>query len=186
MKENLLRQATFKHEKILLEAAPRRTTVHKVRVPDLKFTAAGSNKTVELRKIRQPAVLFISHRENSRLAAELNWELVQPYLGGTIPFFTANIILLNEFPGFMHPVVRREMRKSYNDITRDYIKDRRLAEQVVHLLPDWKAESLAAFHIAQHRPMLASIILSPAGNVQHVIQSAAPLEIIRQELSAFI
>lgn len=186
LKANLLRQATFKHDKILLEAAPRRTSVSNVRVPDLKFTAAGSKKVVELRKIHQPAVLFISHRENAAVAADINWQLIQPYLNSHLPFFTANIILLNEFPPFTHPMVRRELRKSYRDILRDYVKDRQLAEKIVHLLPDWKGESLDAFHIAQHRPLLATVVVSPEGNIQRIIQSIKPLTAIRKELADYL
>lgn len=182
LKANLLRQANFKHEKIQLEKASKRTTVQKFHVPNLKFTAAGSNKIIELRKIQQSSVLFISHRENAKAAADLNWRLIKPYLNEHIPFFTANIILLNEFPAFTHPMVKRELRKSYNDIVKDYVKDRKLAEQIVHLLPDWKGASLKGFHIAGLRPVLASVILTPTGTVQNVIYSMNPLDAIRADL----
>ena len=183
LKANLLRQANFKHEKIQLEKASKRTSVQKFRTPNLKFIAAGSNKLVELRKIHQTSVIFISHRENAKEAADLNWQLLQPHLlAKRIPFFTANIIILNEFPAFTHAMVKRELRKSYNDIVKDYIKDRNLAEKIVHLLPDWKGASLDGFHIAQRRPVLASVILNPFGNVQNVIYSANPLAAIRNEL----
>jgi hypothetical protein len=186
LKANLLRQATFKHEEILLESSPRRTKIQKLRVPDLAFTSIGSNKTIELRTIHQPAVLFISHRENATEAAALNWQLVQPYIGRQTPFFTANIIILNEFPGFTHPMVKRELRKAYNDIINDYVKDRQLAENIVHLLPDWKASVLEGFHISQRRPVMASVILTPYGNVQRVIENNDPLAMIKHELDLLI
>ncbi|MEE4193690.1 MAG: hypothetical protein V2J07_00695 [Anaerolineae bacterium] len=182
-KANLLRQATFKHDKIQVESNSKRTRVQKFRIPDLDFIAAGSNKVINLRKIRQPAVLFISHRENAKEAAALNWQLIQPYIGSHLPFFTANIIVLNEFPPFLHPVVRRELLKAYKDIIKDYVKDSRLAEKIVHLLPDWRGASLDSFHIANRRPTLAAVILTPDGTVQNVIYDASPLAAIQQELT---
>ncbi len=182
-KANLLRQATFKHDKIQVESNSKRTSVQKFRIPDLDFIAAGSNKIINLRKIRQPAVLFISHRENAKEAAALNWQLIQPYIGSHLPFFTANIIVLNEFPSFLQPVVRRELLKAYKDIIKDYVKDSRLAEKIVHLLPDWRGESLGGFHIANRRPTLAAVILTPQGTVQNVIYDASPLAAIQHELA---
>ena len=181
LKANLLRQANFKHEKILLESVQRRTTARKQRIPDLKFTAVGSNKTIELRKLPKPAVLFISHRENAEQAAALNWELIKPY-DRSLPIFTANIILLNEFPAITHPMVKRQLNKAYHDIIKDYVKDASLAEQIVHLLPDWKAASVDSFHLAQRRPILVAVVMTQYGEIQRVIESVDPLPLIRQEL----
>lgn len=152
----------------------------------MQFTIIGSEKKINLKNLNIPAVLFISHKENVEEAAQLNSSLILKFYPNPMPIFTGNIILLKEVPAFARPIVRRELKKAYQIIIRDWLKDPALAEQWIHILPDWENKSIDSFHLANHRPLLSSVVLAPGGKLQAVIKSEDPMEDILQQLTHWI
>jgi hypothetical protein len=175
MKTNLLRQAGLKGQDFLQE---RRASPHDRSgkwIPALRFTAVGSGQVIDLRTLHQPAVLFISHKENTEITAEWNSRLLGMFYPNPLPFFTANVILLDDIPLFAQPFVRRELRKVYDTIIDRWLQDAELAARWIHILPDWDAESIHTFQLSPSRPILAAVVLSPQGRMEAVIESTDPL-----------
>ena len=185
MKNNLMRQAAFKGKEYL--AGRRSQKINQPRqILPLRLTAIGSGKVVDLRELRQPAVLFISHKENAMAAAELNRSLLFHYLPDPLPIFTANIVLLNDVPVFAHGAARRELLKAYETVKNQWLNGIPNAAQIINLLPDWNADTVASLHLSNHRPMLASVILSAHGSLECVLETVTPLpEILAHLRQAF-
>ena len=186
MKNSILRQAAFKGKNLLPDHILRHAKKGSRWIPSLQFNIIGSGKSINLRNLNIPAVLFISHKENAEEAAQLNSKLILKFYPGHMPIFTGNIILLEEIPSFARSIVRRELKKAYETIIRDWLKDPALAEQWIHILPDWENKSIDSFHLANHRPLLSSVVLAPGGKLQAVIKSEDPIEAILQQLSPWI
>lgn len=186
MKTNILRQAAFKGKNLLPDHVLRHTNKGTRRIPSLQFNSIGSGKSINLRNLNIPAVLFISHKENAEEAAHLNSKLILKFFPNHMPIFTGNIILLGEIPSFARSIARRELKKAYETIIRDWLKDPALAEQWIHILPDWENKSIDSFHLANHRPLLSSVVLAPGGRLQTVNKSEDPVEDILQQLSPWI
>ena len=186
IKTNILRQAAFKGKSLLPDHILRHTKKGPRWIPSLQFNSIGSGKSVNVRNLNIPAVLFISHKENAEEAAQLNSKLILKFFPNHMPIFTGNIILLGEIPSFARSIVRRELKKAYETIIRDWLKDRSLAEQWIHILPDWENKSIDAFHLANHRPEFSSVVLAPGGKLQAVIKSEEPVEDILHQLTRWI
>lgn len=186
MKNNLMRQAAFKGKEYLAGRRSRKINQPRQVLP-LRLTSIGTGRVVDLRELRQPAVLFISHKENAMAAAELNRSLLFHFLPDPLPIFTANIILLNDVPVLAHAAARRELLKAYETVKNQWLKGVPNAAEIINLLPDWNAETVASLHLSNRRPMLASVILSAHGSLECVLETATPLpEILahlRQNLS---
>lgn len=186
MKNSILRQAAFKGKSLLPDPILRHTNKGTRRIPSLQFNIIGSGKSINLRNLNIPAVLFISHKENAEEAAQLNSILILKFFPNHMPIFTGNIILLGEIPSFARSIARHELKKAYKNIIRDWLKDPVLAEQWIHILPDWENKSIDSFHLVNHRPLLTSVVLAPGGKLQAVIKSEDPLEDILQQLAPWI
>lgn len=186
MKNNLLRQAELKGRDFLPDRLKKQREQTGTWIPALRFTAVGSGQTFDLRTLQQPAVLFISHKENAEIAAEWNSQLLGLYYPNQLPLFTANIILLDEIPLLAHPIVRRELRKAYDTIVDRWLKDPEVAARWIHILPDWDADSVHALHLPQRRPILAAVILSPQGRLTATVESPEPLPEIREILNTWV
>jgi len=186
MKNSIMRQAAFKGKSLLPDPILRHTNKGSHRIPSLQFTIIGSGKSINLRNLNIPAVLFISHKENAEEAAQLNSNLILKFFPNRMPIFTGNIILLREIPSFARSIARHELKKAYKTIIRDWLKDPALAEQWVHILPDWENKSIDSFHLAIHRPFLTTVVLAPDGKFQAVIKNEDPVEDILQQLAPWI
>ena len=183
IKQNLLHQASLKGKSLL--SAPRRAhqKIYSRWVPPVQLEVIGNESTINLKNLTIPAVLFISHKENAELAAEYNKQLIERFFPEEMPFYTGNIILLEEIPSFARSIVRRELKKTYNTILRDWLKDPKLGQKWVHILPDWENQTIESFHLSEQRPLLSSIVLAPGGKIQAVINNPEPLEDIFLSLS---
>ena len=186
MKSNLLRQAELKGQGFLPDRLKKRKEHQGTWIPALRFTAIGSGLTFDLRTLQQPAVLFISHKENAEIAAQWNSQLLGLFYPNNLPIFTANLIILDEIPLLAHPIVRRELRKAYDTIVERWIKDPEVASRWIHILPDWDADAIHALHLASHRPILNTVVLSPQGRLTAVIESPDPLPEIRTILTTWV
>ena len=181
-----MRQAAFKGKTHLPNSLLRHTKTTTHWIPPLRFNCIGSGKIINIRNLNSPAVLFISHKENAEEAAQLNSKLILNFFPDPMPIFTGNIILLEEIPAFARSIVRRELKKAYETIVRDWLKDPALAEEWIHILPDWENKTIDSFHLANHHPLLTSVVLAPGGNLQAVIKREDPVEDILHQLTRWI
>jgi len=186
IKQNMLRQASLKGKSLLSNSLRTYRSRHTCWIPSLQFKAVGSGKMVNLKKFTTPAVLFISHKENATTAANLNRKLIEQFFPQEMPFFTANIILLEEIPSFARSIVRRELKKAYDTILHDWLKDPLLAEQWIHILPDWENNAIDSFNIPDQRPALSTVVLGPSGHLQTVIHHPASMDEISRSLAPWV
>lgn len=185
LRANLMRQAGLKHGRSH-SSADDTPVIQKSRISNLTFTAVGSGKTIELAHLFKPAILFISNRDNVDAPARWNGEIIQRFYPGTSPIFTANIIVLNEFPLATRPIVKLELRKGYQGIANQYFTDPRAAADWVYILPDWQAEVLSTFHLPLQRPLLAVILLTHDAHLYKIIQSPDPMPEIENALNEWL
>lgn len=185
LRANLMRQAGFKHTRSR-SSADETPAMLKSRIPNLTFSAVGSGKTIELAHLFKPAVLFISNHDNVDAPARWNGEIINRFYPHTALIFTANIIVLNEFPLPARPIVTRELRKAYQHITAQYFNDPRAAADWVYILPDWQAEVLTCFHLPLRRPLLAVILLNQDALIHKIIQTPDPMPEIENALKEWL
>lgn len=180
-----MRQAGLKHSRSR-SSADEPPVILKSRIPNLTFTAVGSGKTIELAHLFKPAILFISNRDNVDAPARWNGEIIQRFYPHSAPIFTANIIVLNEFPLPARPLVKLELRKAYQRIAVQYFSDPRAAADWVHILPDWQAEVLTSFHLPLRRPLLAVILLNQDAHIHKIIQTPDPMPEIEKAINEWL
>ena len=185
LRANLMRQAGLKHASSR-SSADETPVILKSRISNLTFTAAGSGKIIELAHLFKPAILFISNRDNVDAPARWNGEIIQRFYPRPAPIFTANIIVLNEYPLPIRPLVKRELRKGYQHIAAQYFTDHRAAADWVYILPDWQAEVLTSFHLPLRRPLLAVILLTHDAHIYKIIQSPDPMPEIENALNDWL
>jgi hypothetical protein len=185
LRANLMRQAGLKHNRSRT-SSDEPPVIRKSRIPNLTFTAVGSGKTIELAHLFKPAVLFVSNRENIDAPARWNGEIIQRFYPHSAPIFTANIIVLNEFPLPARPLVKLELRKGYQRIAAQYFADPRAAADWVYILPDWQAEVLASFHLPLRQPLLAVILLNQDAHIHKIIQTPDPMPEIENALNEWL
>jgi len=185
LRANLIRQAGLKHSRSH-SFADEPPAILKSRIPNLTFMAVGSGKTIELANLFKPAVLFVSNRDNVDAPARWNGEIIQRFYPHAAPIFTANIIVLNEFPLPTRPLVKRELHKAYQRIASQYFSDPRAAVDWVHILPDWQAEVLASFHLPLQRPLLAVILLNQDARLHKIVQTPDPMPEIEKAINEWL
>jgi hypothetical protein len=185
LRDNLLRQADLKQSRSR-SSADEPPAILKSRILNLTYTAIGSGKSIELAHLFKPAVLFVSNRDNIDAPAHWNGEIIQRFYPHSAPIFTANIIVLNEFPLPARPLVKIELRKGYQRIASQYFNDPRAAGDWVHILPDWQAEVLSTFHLPLRRPLLAVILINPDAHLHKIIQTPDPMPEIEKFISVWL
>jgi hypothetical protein len=132
-------------------------------LPDVKLTAAGSGREVNLTQIGVPTILIFHGQDTADAALEVN-KAVRKRFPTAADVFVASVIDLRSFPSMFRSMVTPALEKAYFNAAGKVPAEADPADLVV-LLPDWDGSVHDTVEVRDSTDQAAVLVADDLGRI---------------------